>query len=307
MNIVIRDVYGKVDKKYFINPCPHPRTGKLPDCVKPVNAVGDMILSEADVSDMSSGKKFFIAANEVIIVEDGTTFDLLDVVDKAKWEAIQYCSWIAKDRFERDSEGNLVVDGNAYKYGNAMLYVERPGEISQARVTKKQLVHRACSYIYEDSESNKIRKCKVLGRDFSNALPVDITDYMIDRAEKNPQEIINLYEGEDWRIQLFIIEALERGVIRNISGMYTYQDKNLGASMNATIEFMKDFRYKALIDSIKKETYPNLSTKEDIDVMKSNMYNNLPGSTNEDDDSISLDGFNLSDDKKTKPKKIIAK
>ena len=40
-------------------------------------------------------------------------------------------------------------------------------------------------------ESNKIRKCKVLGRDFSNALPVDITDYMIDRAEKNPQEIID--------------------------------------------------------------------------------------------------------------------
>ena len=37
------------------------------------------------------------------------------------------------------------------------------------------------------------------------------------------------------------------------------------------------------------------------------MYNNLPGNTNEDDDSISLDGFNLSDDKKTKPKKIIAK
>ena len=176
--LIIRSVYGKVDQTYFIQPCPNPKTGKLPACVKTVDSNGDMILSEDDIDQMSKGLKYFVPADKVFAIVDGTTFDLDDIVDKANWEAIEYCNWIAKDRYERDANGNLIIDGGAKRYGVADLYVERPGEIAKAKISKKQLIHKASSYVYEDSESERIKKCKVLGRKTANKLSsIDKVDF----------------------------------------------------------------------------------------------------------------------------------
>ena len=188
--IILRNVYGKVNQTYYIQPCPNPRTGRLPECVKPVDSNGDMILSEKDKSDMSQGLKHFVPANHVFEIVDGTHFDLDNYIDKSNWESIEHCNWIAKDRFQRDAEGNLIIDGNARRYGVADLYVERPGEIVTAKISKKQLVHRACDYVYGDSEKESIKKCKVLGRNLSNAIPADILDFLISKAEKEPKKVI---------------------------------------------------------------------------------------------------------------------
>jgi hypothetical protein len=198
--IIIRCVYGKVNQIYFIQPCPNPRTGRLPECVRPVKGPIDnteMILSEDDIDQMSKGLKHFVPADKVFEIIDGTSFNLEDIVDKANWESIEHCNWIAKDRFQRDSEGNLIIDGGARKYGVADLYVERPGEITKIKVDKKALEHRAKSYIFEDSEAERIKKCRVLGRNLNNAMPADILDYLLENCEKSPKKIIELYEGED--------------------------------------------------------------------------------------------------------------
>jgi hypothetical protein len=158
--IVIRSVYGKVGQIYFIQPCPNPKTGQLPSCVRTVNSHGDMILSEDDVKQMSAGLKHFVPADKVFEIVDGTTFNLSDVVDRANWESIEYCNWIAKDRNERDDNGEFIIDGNSKRYGVADLYVERPGEFTKAKGSRKQLVQRASSYLFEDSEANRVLKSK---------------------------------------------------------------------------------------------------------------------------------------------------
>ena len=274
--IILRSAYGKVNQTYFIQPCPNPKTGKLPACVKTVDSNGDMILSEEDVRKMSRGEVHFVAADQVFEIIDGTTFDLDDVIDKAKWEAIEFCNWIAKDRFQRDAEGNLMVDGNARKYGVADLYVERPGELTKARMDKKQLVYKASSYIYEDSEAERIKKCRVLGRNLSNAIPADVLDYLIENAEKSPKKIIDLYEGEDWRMHLFLLDSIDRGVIRRADGIYKYDDKILGGSMEATIMTLRDIRYKKLLDSIKRETYPELQPKQTFENYEDELTKDIP-------------------------------
>lgn len=81
--IILRSVYGKVNQIYFIQPCPDPKTGKLPTCVRTVDSNGDMILSEEDIRQMTSGEKHFVAANHVFEIVDGTVFNLDDVVDNA--------------------------------------------------------------------------------------------------------------------------------------------------------------------------------------------------------------------------------
>lgn len=274
--IILRSVYGKVGQIYYIQPCPNPKTGKLPACVKTVNSQGDMILSEEEIKLMNSGQVHFVPADHVFTVQDGTSFNLDDVVDKANWEAIQYCNWIAKDRSERDANGDLIIDGNAKKYGVADLYVERPGEFTTRKVEKKTLVFRAMTYIYEDSEADRVKKCKVLGRNLSNAIPADVLDYLIEMAEKDPRKIINLYESEDWKMHLFVVDAIERGVIRKSEGIYKYDDKILGGSLEATITFLKDVRYKKLTDSIKLETYPNLLPKQKIAELEEDTLAGIP-------------------------------
>lgn len=274
--IILRSVYGKVNQTYFIQPCPNPRTGKLPACVRTVDSNGDMLLSEEDINQMSLGTAHFVPANFTFEIVDGTVFDLDDIVDKAKWEAIEYCNWIAKDRYERDAQGNLVIDGGARRYGVADLYVERPGELTTAKVSRKQLVHRACTYVYEDSENNRIKKCKVLGRDLKNAIPADILDYLIEIAEKTPDKIIQLYEGEDWKLQLFVLDAIDNGVIRRSDGIYKYDDKMIGGSMDAVVGFLKDVRYKKLVDSMKRETYPELLPRQERIELEKELTKDIP-------------------------------
>lgn len=274
--IILRSVYGKVGQTYFIQPCPNPKTGKLPACVKTVDSHGDMILSEDEIKRISAGLVHFVPANHVFQVVDGTTFDTSDVVDKANWESIEHCNWIAKDRYQRDEVGNLIIDGGAKRYGVADLYVERPGEITKARVDKKQYVYRALSYIYEDSESERIKKCRVLGRNLNTAVPADILDYLVEVAERTPKKIIDLYEGEDWKMHLFILDAVDRGVIRRADGIYKYDDKMLGGSIEATITFLRDIRFKKLVDSIKRETYPNLLSKSEITELEDSMTDGIP-------------------------------
>lgn len=274
--IIIRSVYGKVGQKYFIQPCPDPKTGKLPPCVKTIDSHEDMILSEDEIRRMNAGEVHYIPANNILEIVDGTAFDLDDIVDAAKWESIKHCNWIAKDRSERDEEGNLIIDGGAKRYGVADLYVERPGEITKQRMSKKQLIFKASAYIYDDSESERIKKAKVLGRNLSNAIPADVLDFLIEIAEKTPAKIINLYEGEDWKMHLFILDAIDRGVIRKKDNIYNYDDKMLGGSIDATIGTLRDVRYKKLLDSIKRETYPNLLPAKEIEVLENELTVGIP-------------------------------
>ena len=262
--IILRSVYGKVGQKYFIQPAPNPRTGRLPECVRTINSNGDMIMSESDKEAMSNGTAHYFPSNQMFIIEDGFSLDTSDLVDRATWECIKHCNIIAKERGEKDARGNSVIDGDSKHYGKAELYVERPGEIAKARVSKKTLRFKAESYIHEDSDANRIKKCKVLGRNLDHAIPADVLDYMISIAESEPQKIINLYEDEDWKMHLFILEAIDRGVIRRLDGMYKYGDKMLGASIESTIQFLRDVRYKKILDSLKVETYPEYLRKEEL-------------------------------------------
>lgn len=121
--IVLRSVNKATDIKIYTNPAKDPRTRQYPKCVKRVNSQGDMICSQEEIN---SGLHF-IPENEVIILEDGTTFDLNDPIQKRTWEAVEHCVFIAPSRDARDKDGNYIIDGGKQRYGAAELYIERPG------------------------------------------------------------------------------------------------------------------------------------------------------------------------------------
>jgi len=262
--IVLRSVNGKVGIEYKIQPSKDPRTGRYADSVKKVDSHNDLILSE---EDKKKDPDEFIKESDVFTIVDGTTFNLDDTRERAIWEAIKHCKLIAPDRYAKDSNGNLLIDGtmgwssHQPRFGIAELYVERPGEEAVRRVSKKKKIFDACQFIYTDSRGydGRVKMARLLGKNMTNMPDADITDYLIQLAEKDPDKIINLYTGGDLSIRLLFVDAREKHIINFKNKLYIYSDNVvLGATDEAAILYLKDPKHKNLLDLIKRDTYPEL-------------------------------------------------
>lgn len=268
--VVLRSVFGKVGQKYFIQPQRDSR-GRYADCVKRVDAHGDIILTPAELEKESRGEAAYIKEDEVFIIEDGKTFNLDDVYEKAVWEAIKNCDMIAPDRFAKNEKGEYLIDGTVDpkskrpRYGTAELYVDRPGFEAQRRVTRRKLIVEASNYIMNDERGyeGRLLVAKVLGRDMKNQPNADVEDYLLSIAEKTPEKIINCYTGGDMQLRMLFIDAKEHGVIVKKNGLYLYGDNvTLGATDSAVIEWMKISKNAKTLGLIRQDTYPDMF-KED--------------------------------------------
>lgn len=263
--ITLRSVYDKADIKYYIQPCKD-KYGQWPSCIKRVNRDGDMIMSEKERDAYSEGTAVFFPENQIFIITSGKTYNLEDIHDKAEWEAIQNCPLIAKSRDARDSNGNLIIDGakstvnKPSRNGVAELYIDRPGLDTQRRVSQKQLIHKASTFIYEDPRGvdGQLNMARILGKDMRNQPTADVIDFLIRVAEKDPNKIINLYTGDDISLRLTFIEAKEKRVIYIKNKVYLYGDNIvLGATDDAVIAWMKEPRNQKVLELIKRDTYPD--------------------------------------------------
>lgn len=266
--VVLRSVFGKVGQKYFIQPQRDSR-GRYASCVKRVDAHGDIVLTPEELSLEAKGEAVFIKEDEVFVIEDGKTFNLDDVHDKAIWEAIKDCPLIAPDRFAKNSKGEYLIDGTTDpksknpRYGTAELYIDRPGFEAQRRVTRRKLIVDASNYIMNDSYEGRLLVAKVLGRPMKNQPNADVEDYLLSIAEKTPEKIIDCYTGGDMQLRMFFIDAKEKGVIVKKNGLYLYGDNvTLGATDSAVIEWMKQSKNQKTMTLMRQDTYPEMF-KED--------------------------------------------
>ena len=273
--IVLRSVYGKVGQIYFIQPQRDPKTGRFPDCVKRVDAHGDIILTSAEREEEAAGTRAFIAEDYTFKITDGKTYNLDNIYEKAEWEAIKNCDLIAPDRYAKNDKGDYLIDGTIDptkskkpRYGTAELYVERPGYEANLRVTRKKLINQAINYILDDERGydGRLIVARVLGRNMTNQPNADIEEYLISIAEKTPEKIINCYTGGDMQLRMLFIEAREHGVIVKKNGLYVYGEDGkvvLGASDDAVIEWMKSSKNAKTMAMIRRDTYPEMFETED--------------------------------------------
>ena len=268
--IVLKSVYDKANIKYFIQPCKD-KYGKFPSCVKKVNSQGDMIMSDKEQNEFAEGTAAFYPENQIFEVVSGKTYHLDDIWEKAEWEAIKNCPLIAPDRNARDAKGNLIIDGprsmpgHPARNGVAELYVDRPGLETQRRVSRKQLIHKAESFIYDDPRGadGQLNMARILGKDMRNQPTADVVDYLIRIAEHEPEKIINLYTGNDMSLRLLFIDAKEKKVIYIKNKLYLYGDNVvLGATDDAVIAWMQNPKNQKVLELIKRDTYPDYFANE---------------------------------------------
>lgn len=262
--IILRSVRGKVGIVIKMQPARDPRTGNFPECVKRVDSYGNMVLSEKELNDPN--RVYFIRENAEFNIVDGMTFDLDDVGQRFIWEAIKNNPYIAPDYYAKDAKGNSLINGDTKRYGIAELYVERPGVEATRRVSKKKLKHDAESYIYGDDRGpeGRILKAKLLGHKMDGMPDADVTDYLLQVAEMDPEKIIGLYTGGDTAVRLLFIEARDKHIINYKNKLYIYADNVvLGASDEAAILYLKDPKNANVYKLIKQDTYPDLMGKTD--------------------------------------------
>lgn len=263
--ITLKSVYEKAGIKYYIQPCKN-KYGQYPSCIKRVNKDGDMIMSEKERDAYSEGTLALFPENHIFVITSGKTYNLNDIYQKAEWEAIENCPLIAKSRDQKDANGNFIIDGakstpnKPARNGVAELYIDRPGLDAQRRVTHKQLIHKACTFIYDDPRGaeGQLNMARILGKNMSNQPTADVLDFLIRTAEKYPEKIINLYTGDDISLRLTFIDAKEKKVIYIKNKLFLYGDNIvLGATDDAVIAWMKDPRNQKVLELIKKDTYPD--------------------------------------------------
>lgn len=255
--IILRSAF-KVTR-CFVEPALNPKTGRFHEIVRKVNSSGDMILSE---EDRKSGK-FLIPEDHVVEIYDGKEFNLDDEIELAEWDAIKWTRKIAQDRWQRDEAGQLLIDGNAKRYGTAEFYVERPGLQSKEKNNKKRRIHEAETYIYSDSPENLYQKVKLLGNPMIGLPISDVEEYLVLLAQRNPAMIIELYTGTDTHLRLMLLDAIDKGVIYNRDKLFYFGDSIvLGASDSAVINYFKTPDNKRIVSLIRDEVYPEFAIKE---------------------------------------------
>jgi hypothetical protein len=234
-----------------------------------------MILSESERNDPN--RPYFIKETDVFDIVDGTTFDLENVRQRFIWEAIKHCPLIAPDYYAKDEKGDSLINGtmgeytlkdylnrNPRRFGIAELFVERPGVEASRRVSRKKQKHDAESFIYNDERGpeGRILRAKLLGHKMDGMADADVTDFLLQVAERDPEKIINLYRGGDTAVRLLFIEARDKHVIVYKNKIYMYADAVLGATDDAVILFLKDPKNANIYKLIKRDTYPELISDE---------------------------------------------
>jgi hypothetical protein len=265
--IILKSVFEKVtNMKYFIQPC-RDKSGLYPSCVRKVDSNGDMILSTQDRDDFASGKKVFFPEDHVFTITSGKKYDLTNPADLAEWECIKNCKLIAKSRDAKDENGNFIIDGTPTRNGKpgrngiAELYIDRPGLETARKVSRKKLIYKAQTYIYEDPRGadGQLNMALILGKDMTNQPNADVVDFLVRQAEKDPQKIINLYTGQDTSVRILFIQAKKKRIIYIKDKLYIYgNDIILGATEDAAIAWLKDPRNQKVVEYIQKDTFPEL-------------------------------------------------
>lgn len=271
--VVLRSVFGKVGQKYFIQPQKDSR-GRYASCVKRVNSQGDMILTPEEIEKEARGEAAYIPETKTFIIEDGKTFNLDDVYEKAVWESIKNCDLIAPDRFAKNDKGEYLIDGTSDprtskrpRYGVAELYVDRPGYESQRRNTRRKLIVKASDFIINDERGyeGRLLMARILGRNMNNQPNADVEDFLLSIAEKTPEKIIDCYTSGDTSVRMLFIEACDARVIYKKDGLYLYGEDGkvvLGANDTAAIEWMKSPKNAKIVAEIRKETFPDMFSED---------------------------------------------
>lgn len=178
-------------------------------------------------------------------IYDGIEIDLNDEHWSKDWDWMQHCSEIAPDFASGQSTPG------------AYFYIYRPGLEAAKKVNTVEEEVKLLNYILQDSPENLYNRVRILGIDMSGEVISEVKDYLLSLAKTEPHKVQKVYESKTFSLELLLLNAIERSVVKKRNGTYTFGGILLGIDNNAVIAFFANPKNSATTKAIEALTYGN--------------------------------------------------
>lgn len=158
------------------------------------------------------------------------TFDLSNPSIAQMW------AWIKESPMVAESKDDLLSDGAKV---NALAYVEdTEGDlIKEATVKKKKFELEA--WVRSLPAPLQIEKCKLLGQHTQHMKPLEIEDFLIEKARSAKYPELEAVKNEKHdKTRLFLIELKERKIIQTYHSGYKFGEQIMGTDLQSTIYWL---------------------------------------------------------------------
>jgi len=181
--------------------------------------------------------------NTKLKLENGSTFDLNNEVDRVNWAWVRYLPCIA-------------VDFEEAQMSKAEFYVHIDGREAEKKNAQRTLKVEAMQMILDDAPVNYVNRALLLGMDMQGESPAVIKEFLLDTAEANPSEIDRIYRGKDMKIKLLFVQAKQKGTVtvNDSDGVVKFGRTILGYSDDSAIAYLKE--NTDLLDLLERDVNP---------------------------------------------------
>lgn len=148
----------------------------------------------------------------------------------------QMWDWIKETPQVAETKEDMVGDGSKLQ---ALAYVEdAEGELKkEASVKKKKFELEA--WVRSLPYPSQIEKCKLLGQHTQYMKPIDVEDYLIEKARSAKYlELEAIKNEKNDKTRLFLIELKERKIIQSYHGGFKFGEQVMGTDLQSTIYWL---------------------------------------------------------------------
>lgn len=227
------------------------KTGKT--TVQPVpDGMGWYMGIERLSQEQKNQRQHWAEPNSKFVLKEGTTFDLNIEAQRIAWEWIKHQPCLA-----------LSEEDCQFTPG-AEFYVFIEGKEAEKNVSRRERKYKAIKYIMDDNSVNYPAQVELLGINMDGESPMVIKDFLLEKAENDPQAILDIYESHDISLRLLLIKAKKKGVITiDQGGIYRYGNTTLGMTETSCINWMQDRGNKHLVEMLERDVNPEYFAKKD--------------------------------------------
>jgi hypothetical protein len=172
------------------------------------------------------------------MVSDGLELNPNSPVDQYDWAWMQYNKEIADN-----------IDEAKANEAQTIFFIDDPGREVRKRKALADTKFKAQSIIRDLQKSEKVDMMRYLGIHASLSMSdVDLDDILVQRAESEPQAIINAYSDPIKKDKLFILALVDaKKLKKDHYGAYRLGDALVGQNLEAAVLWLQDPRNRDIV------------------------------------------------------------
>lgn len=208
-------------------------------------------LSENDKRDL----RIWADPETKFILKEGVILDLNREEHRVIWEWVKFQPCLAMSYEECQTRPD------------AEFYVHMQHKEAVKNISRKKIKYEAMRLITEDNSSNYPLRVKLLGINMDGEDPAVIEDFLLERAESDPETVIKLYNDKFLSLRMLLMEAVsKRKIIIEPTGAYRYGNMFLGMSEESVLEWMNSPENASVARVLEEDVNPEYFKEKDIEV-----------------------------------------